>query len=395
MSELKELSWEVQKTVQPLPFETLRRRGVRRRRRRQALTGAGAAAAVAIAVLAVMLPLGDVTGTEKPPVAGTPTVIPVDQAAEKLLADKKSGSIAIAFGTPTRWASVWSSPAPDYTYDSVAVLSRDGVRATTPVRKEPWRVLQAGDEALALALPGDLKEGDPRWSQSLMVRLTDQGRIEKQLSWAPPTSEFAADDVLLVQGSLQALNPETGKLREVKIPGLQGAGQPQRDTTGRWWLMGANERGACTVYWTDDNGKSWDNHVVDSARPRGSLGVSPDGRTLVAYPARKFDAPDGAVPVQLSTDRGARWTTVVTRDPTFLSDPVAFDDGTALLLYQGKKRELLRPGAGAPLAPPADLGELKSLGGLVYASRYHLGGKNTQAMTSADHGVTWKYFEPR
>ncbi|TDO44026.1 hypothetical protein EV643_11749 [Kribbella sp. VKM Ac-2527] len=45
MSELKELSWSVQEKVEPVPFEQLERRGIRRRRRKQALAGVGVAAA--------------------------------------------------------------------------------------------------------------------------------------------------------------------------------------------------------------------------------------------------------------------------------------------------------------------------------------------------------------
>ncbi|WP_329475041.1 hypothetical protein OG555_25370 [Kribbella sp. NBC_01484] len=391
MSELKELSWEVQKTVQPLPFEALERRGVRRRHRRQALTGAGVVATVTIAVLAAVLPLGNVTGTEKPPTAGTPASIPVDQAAEKLIHDKKSGAIGIAFATPTRWASVWMSPQPGYTWNYAAVLSRDGVRTTAPVRKNQYDVLRVGDEVLALSMPTSMKGSDPTWAQAVMVGLTDQGRIEKKVRWAPPTTEFGDGDVLLASGTLRALNPETGTLREVKIPGIDNAYQPQRDTTGRWWLVGAKNSGVGNIYWTDDRGKTWDHSVISPGRMGGRLGVSPDGKTIVAIPGSKPGTTGDLVPLQLSTDRGEHWTTVATRNPTYLSSPVAFDNGTGLALYQGKKRELLRPGAGAAFTPPADLGGLTSIGGFVYGMQYN----GNHAITSTDHGKTWKYFEPR
>lgn len=391
MSELKELSWEVQETVQPLPFEALERRGIRRRHRRQALTGAGVVAAVAIAVLAAVLPLRNVTGTEKPPAAGTPASIPVDQAAEKLVGSKKSGMAGIAFATPTRWASVWSSPQPGYTFNYAAVLSRDGVRTTAPVRKNQYVVLQSGDEALAVSMPTSMKGSDPTWAQSLMVRLTDQGRVEKKLRWAPPTTEFAEGDVLLAYGTLRALNPETGTLREVKVPGIDNAYQPFRDTTGRWWMVGAKNSGVGNLYWTDDHGRSWGHSVISPGRTGGQLGVSPDGKTLVAIPGRKPGTMDDLVPLRLSTDRGERWTTVASRNAPYLSSPVAFDNGTGLALYQGKKRELLRPGAGTPFTPPADLGGLSAAGELVYGMQYN----GNHAITSADHGKTWRYFEPR
>ncbi|TCC18868.1 sialidase family protein [Kribbella speibonae] len=387
MSELKELSWDAQESVQPLPFEDLERRGLRRRHRRQALTGAGVVAAVAVAVLAAVLPLGNVTGTEKPPAAS----IPVDQAAEKLVHDKKSGGAGIAFGTPTRWASVWSSPQPGYTWNYAAVLSRDGVRTTAPVRKNQYVVLRAGDEALAVSMPTSMKGTDPTWAQSVMVRLTDQGRIEKKLQWAPPTSEFGAGDVLLAYGTLRALNLETGVLREVKVPGIDNAYEPYLDTTGRWWLVGAKNSGLGNIYWTDDHGKTWEHSLIGEGSTGGRLAVSPNGKTMVLIPSGKPGVRRDPVPVRLSTDRGEHWTTVASRNPPYLSSPVAFDNGTGLALYQGKKRELLRPGAGTPFTPPADLGGLTAVGDFVYSMQYN----GDQAMTSTDHGKTWKYFTPR
>ena len=391
MSELKELSWEVQETVQPLPFEVLERRGIRRRHRRQALTGAGVVAAVTIAVLAAVLPLRNVTGTEKPPSAGTPASIPVDQAAEKLVGSKKSGMAGIAFATPTRWASVWSSPQPGYTFNYAAVLSRDGVRTTAPVRKNQYVVLRVGDEALAVSMPTSMKGSDPTWAQSVMVRLTDQGRIEKKLRWAAPTSEFTEGDVLLAYGTLRALNLETGVLREVKVPGIDNAYEPYLDTTGRWWLVGAKNSGLGNIYWTDDHGKTWDHSLIGQGSTGGRLAISPNGKTLVLIPSGKPGVRRDPVPVRLSTDRGEHWTTVASRNPPYLSSPVAFDNGTGLALYQGKNRELLRPGAGTPFTPPADLGGLSAVGDFVYSMQYN----GDQAMTSTDHGKTWKYFTPR
>ncbi|MEV0790161.1 sialidase family protein [Kribbella sp. NPDC050459] len=395
MSELKELSWDVQETVQPLPFEALERRGIRRRRRRHALTGLGVVAAVTLAVLAAVLPLGNVTGTEK--TAGTPASIPVDQAAEKLIHNKKSGASGIAFATPTRWAAGWLLPQPGYTWNYAAVLSRDGVRTTAPVRKNQYVVLRAGDEALALSMPTSTKGTDPTWAQSVMVRLTDQGRIEKKLRWAPPTSEFDDGEVLLAYGTLRALNLETGVLREVKIPGVDNAYEPFRDNTGRWWMVGAKNSGVGNIYWTDDRGKTWDHSIIGAGRTGGQLAVSPDGKTLVVIPGMKPRAPGkpGApgdlLPLRLSTDGGRQWTTVAGRNAPYLSSPVAFGNGTGLALYQGKKRELLRPGAGAPYTPPPDLGQLSAVGDFVYGMQYN----GNQTITSTDHGKTWKYFEPR
>ncbi|WUJ72340.1 hypothetical protein OG809_03530 [Kribbella soli] len=392
MSELKELAWDVQETVQPLPFEALERRGVRRRHRRQALAGAGVVAAVTIAVLAALLPLGNLTGTEKS-TAAKQAAIPVDQAAENVIHDKKAAMAGVAFATPKRWGAVWSIVQPGSTWKSSAVLSRDGVRATAPVRKNDYTVVRDRDEVLALSMPTSMKGSDPTWAQAVMVRLTDQGRIEKKVRWAPPTTEFGDGDILLAYGTLRALNPETGVLREIKIPGIDNATQPQRDSTGRWWVVAARNSGVGNIYWTDDHGKTWGHSVISPGKVLGSLGVSPDGRTLVVIPGFKPARiqHDEQVPLRLSTDRGEHWTTVATRDEPYLQSPVAFDNGTGLALYQGKNRELLRPGAGKSYTPPTDLGNLTTAGDFVYGMQYN----GNQAITSTNHGKTWKYFQPR
>jgi hypothetical protein len=392
MSELKELSWEVQETVQPLPFEALERRGVRRRHRRQALAGAGVVAAVMIAVLAVVLPLGNVTGTEKP--AAGQASIPVDPAAEQVIHDKRAAMSGVAFATPKRWAAVWAIAQPGAIWKSTVVLSRDGVRATAPVRKNDYSVVRDRDEVLALSMPTSMKGSDPTWAQAVMVRLTDQGRIEKKLRWAPPTTEFGDGDVLMAYGTLRALNPETGVLREVKIPGIDNATQPQRDSTGRWWVVASRNSGVGNIYWTDDHGKTWGHSVISPGRMHGWLGVSPNGRTLVMIPgftpARVQHHEQ--VPLQLSTDRGEHWTTVASRQEPYLQSPVAFDNGTGLALYQGgKDRQLLRPGAGKPLTPPTDLNNLIAVGDLVYGMQYN----GNHAIISTNHGKTWKYVDPR
>ncbi|GAA2826457.1 WD40/YVTN/BNR-like repeat-containing protein [Kribbella solani] len=391
MSELKELSWEIQETVQPVPFEVLERRGIRRRHRRQALTGAGVVVAVAIAVLAAVLPLRNVIGSEKPP-AGPPASIQVDPTAEKLIGGKKSGAAGIVYATPTRWAAVWVSPGPKYTSLSAAVLVRDGVRATAPVRQNGYGVVRVGDEVLAMSSPTSMKGTDPTWAQSVLVRLTAQGRTEKRMRWAPPTTEFDAGDVLVASSTLRALNPETGVLREVKVPGIDTVYQVDRDNTGRVWLVGGKSSGVGNIYWTDDQGKTWNHSVISPGRISGKLAVSPDGKTLLAVPGWKPSAgPREPVPIRLSTDGGEHWTTVANRDNTYVSALVAFDNGTGLVLYQGKKRELLRPGAGTPLTPPTDLGDLQSLGEFVYGMQYN--GDNV--ITSTDQGRTWKYFVPQ
>jgi hypothetical protein len=401
MSDLKELSWEVQETVQPLPFEDLQRRGVRRRRRRRAFTGAGVVAAVTLAVLAAVLPLGNLTGTKDAPPAGQPRSIAVDQAAWDLI--HGNGRLqGIRFATPSRWAAAWESSGSDQGF--AVIVSRDGVRTTGPVRDTPFITVRAGDEILAMTgapLYNDkLQQNDPGWAQAVLVGLTAQGKLEKPLRWAPPTSTFA-DDEILTPGPIQqllVLNPAAGTLRELKMPPqAEYTMQPIRDDNGRWWVIGGkNSTGGGYIYWTADGGRTWDRTVLDPARARGRLGVSPDGKTIVAYLFSKAAAMKAPVGVKLSTDGGKHWKTVVSRIDMYLSEPIAFDDGTGMLLYQNnKQRELLFPGGGPSAIPPDHLTELDGADGFVYGMIVDDLKVNTQVSTSTDRGKTWKTFEPR
>jgi hypothetical protein len=125
-----------------------------------------------------------------------------------------------------------------------------------------------------------------------------------------------------------------------------GSGGQQPGDLGEDFVCRTAETAFGNIYWTDDHGKTWDDSVISPGRMGGDLGVSPDGRTMVEIPGRD---------------------------------------------QKGKDRELLRPGAGAPFTPPADLGELTSVGEFAYGMQYN----GNHAVTSTDHGKTWKYLDPR
>ncbi|WP_433016709.1 WD40/YVTN/BNR-like repeat-containing protein [Kribbella sp. CA-294648] len=388
MSELKELSWEVQESVEPVPFEQLEHRGIRRRRRRQTLTGAGVVAAVTIAVAAALLPLGNVTGTEKPPAAGITKPIAVDQAAEKLVAGD-ARLAEVVFAGPNSWVSSWDgSTGEKQRY--AAVLSRDGVRTTTPVRDMWFSALELGDDPAAVSGPkGEGDQKDPSWAHALMVRLTAEGKVEKKLRWAAPTTTFAENETLVFEVTHEhvpwILNPDEGTLRKLEIKGTDNFSGTVQDGTGRWWLTG-NQGKASYVLWTDDGGRNWSKALVDSLDSAGGVGVSADGRTAVTFTLGITTG--GPVRMKLSTDQGETWTTSAPRERTWTRPPVALNDGSVLLLEKGK---LVRLNGEVVATAPKDAVELRGDDDLLYVAS----GESGSIATSTDLGKTWKTFEPR
>lgn len=400
MSELKELSWQIQQTTEPLPFEALERRGVRRRRRRQLLAGTGVVAAVAIAVLAALLPLGDLTGTGQPPPATTPKPIVVDQAAEDLLRGSDALRGEVAFATATRWAATWSSTyagKPAYT----AVLSRDSVRTTAPVRELQYSVLRTRDETIALSGPSgdEFSKDDPSWPRTVMVRLTDQGRTEKPLRWAAPTTTFAANEIVTTAVAPKQfpliLNPDDGTLRELRIPNAELLWSLVQDSTGRCWLV-AMSGSASYVFWTDNGGSSWTKALLVSQNTTAGVWVSADGNTVVAQSVSSEES-GGATPLRRSTDRGRTWTTVGAMDRSLTRGPAVFDDGRVLLLEprSGTVSKLVLPGGEVVGEAPRDLNDLQGGDGLLYGIINPSPEGTNAILTSTDDGKTWKRFEPR
>ncbi|NEA31552.1 sialidase family protein [Streptomyces sp. SID13031] len=416
MSELKDLSWEIQETVEPLPFEDLQRRGVRRRHRRQALAGAGVAAATAIAVLVVLLPFGNTPGTEKPPIATLPTApvsVPVDQAAFALAHAKGSHLMSMTLASPSRWAAGWISAScatGTGGCTSVAVLTRDGVKAFAPVRVSHYATVQDGDEVIAVAGPENLDQGknDPSWSNATMVRLTDQGLVQKPLRWAAPTTTFAPGEILIdtitQTGEVMVLNPGQGTLRLLRIDGTNYAGSPTRDDTGRWWLVaGKNDPPTSEIRWTDD-GKTWNRKELDPANGAAKIAVSSDGNTIVASSGGDGATPEPIIKMLISTDRGATWQQVTSTPWGRVGGPVVFNDRSAVLLGQPSADD---PEGTIPSIytitgnraktlgkAPALLQDLTGNEQLLYGIT--LGSPSaTQVASSTDRGKTWEFAEPR
>jgi len=392
MSELKELSWEVQESVQPLPFEELERRGLRRRRRRRTLTGVGVVAAVTIAVAAALLPLGNVTGTEKPPVAGITKPIAVDQAAENLVAGQARLQ-GVIFASPTSWVATWDgSTGEKQSY--AAVLSRNGVRTTTPVRDMWFSALKIGDDPVAVSGPkGDGDQKDPTWANALMVRLTAEGKVEKKLRWAAPTTTFAENETLIFEATHEhipwILNPDEGTLRRLEIKGTGNFSPTVQDGTGRWWLTGDQGK-ASYVLWTDDRGRNWNKALVDPSDSAGAIGVSANGSTVVTF-TLGVGGNGNSVRLKLSTDHGKTWTTSAPRERTWSRPPVPLNDGTVLLLEKGKLVRLTGEQVGTG---PQD-GELRGDDALLYTIVARGNDVSTAVALSTDLGKTWKTLEPR
>jgi hypothetical protein len=411
MSELKDLSWAVQETVEPPGFEQLERRGVRRRRRRQALTSAGVVGVAALAVLAVLLPFGTKAGTEKPPVATIPTapsVPPVDKDAQKLVNDPAAMIGAARMATPTRWAATWMlCPADDCSF--AAVLHRDGQQAYAPVRKQGYVTLQDGDEAIAVAGPTGtpLSQNDKFWADTLLVRWTASGLSKTRLHWAKPTKTFQPGEILTDQfGELLVLNPAESTLRKLEWSADQYASSPVLDSTGRWWLVTGTSGDApdSWVSWTDNGGKTWEQTLLDPDNGASIVTVSPDGQTVLASSGGDGSTPEAIVTMKMSTDRGAHWSTVTGAPWGRASGPIAFDDHTATLLGQQDPDSAtlsiytIAEGKATLVtsAPATQLDNLYGDGDLLYSTTASTtGAPATKLATSSDHGKTWKFFEPR
>jgi len=420
MSDLKNLSWSVQETVEPVPFEEIQHRGVRRRHRRQALAGLGVATATTVAVLAALLPFGDKARLDGPPVATVPTAKPspgqispitppVD--AQNVIRAADADVQTILMATPTRWVASWASCSKE-PCRYAAVLSRDGATATTPVRQDPYITLQAGDEAIAVAGPS---RKDSDWGRSLLVRLTAAGKSETALDVIKASSTFSADEILTNRldpsGAVMVLNLQDATVRPLELaPGHEGAKSPVRDSTGRWWLViGQSQSGSRSdLAWTDDGGKYWNQALIDPDNPGSTVAVSQDGRTIVASSWMDGATFEAIGTMVMSTDAGATWKKVTDKPWARGGGPVAFNDGTAVMLglttadlspslyvIAGDGRSTLRNGV------PDQLDDIAGDGRLLYGRRVQnphttmIGTHATMVATSTDRGETWSQFEPR
>ena len=403
MSELKELSWSIQEKVEPVPFEQLERRGVRRRRRKQALAGVGVAAATTVAVLAVVLPLGNKVGSEQPPIAVLPTPAP-DKAAEAVVRSKDAQIRQAVVLSPTRWAAAWNG-CPGGTCKNSAVLRRDGLRATAPPTDLEYAVLRNGDNVVAgTVLAADsFSASDPSWAKAKLVGLTAQGRTVTPLQYARATQTFGADEILTTELSqsreLLVLNLRDATLRKLDAPDITGLNTPIKDGTGRWWALVADGNRS-DIAWTDD-GKTWDSALLDPDHRPGTLAISPNGSTIVATSTEGAGSAEPISKLVMSTDRGATWKPVLSELTGREAAPVAFDDGTALMMgvNSSDTRGLYRISVGGAARQPGTPPKLWDFGGgvgFLWGSRIDNGPvAMTKAVTSTDDGRTWQAFEPR
>ncbi len=411
MSELKEMSWSVQEAVRPIPFEELERRGVRRRRRRQALTGVGVAGVVAAVILSLVLPLGGRNTTE--PVAPVPdspgktdAAPGADQDADALIQGRNATLESVTMVTAGHWASAWK----DCTGGPCrygARIERDGRSATTPIRPSRFTTLQVGDEAIAVAGPSGatFTAADPSWPRTVLFRLSGQEQLRTVLRYAEPTSTFTAGEILTDRlgpaGQLLVLNLADSTLRRLDVDGQVDPRSPVRDATGRWWVVtGDSISGSRSeIAWTDDGGATWRRTTLDPANPAATIAVSPNGRTLVATSWMDGATLEAIGVVRMSTDRGATWASVQSKPWARGGGPVAFDDGTALML--GIAQNSLKPAAygladGRAVRTngvPDGLDDLSGDQALLFGPQ--LGTPSTKVLISTDQGTTWRPFEPR
>jgi hypothetical protein len=407
MSELKELSWSVQEAVRPIPFEQLERRGVRRRRRRQALTGIGVAGAVAAVILSVVVPLGGTDNTQ--PVAPVPSVpgkTNENQSADALIQGRNATLETATVVTAERWASSWA----DCTGGRcryAARVERNGQSATTPIRTSKFTTLRVGDEAVAVAGPSGqtFTATDPSWAQTVLLRLTGQEQLRTVLRYAAPTSSFTSGEILTDRlsptGHLLVLNLANSTLRRLEVDGHIDPRSPVRDTTGRWWVVtGDSISGSRSdIAWTDDGGRTWHRTTLDPGNPASTIAVSPNGRTIVATSWMDGATLEAIGVVRMSSDRGATWTSVRNKPWARGGGPIAFDDGTALMLgiaQTSPKTAVYRLADGQAVrtnAVPDGLDDLSGDQALLFGPQ--LGTPSTKVVTSTDRGATWRSFEPR
>lgn len=409
MSELKDLTWAVQETVSPLPFEALERRGVLRRRRRRVVAGAGVVTAAAVVVLVAVLPFGAKIGTEKPPVATVPTAPApaVDKVAQALTTAPTSVLTSVQLATPTRWAATWQS-CPSGACSYTTVLSRDGVKVFAPPRRTTYSTLKWGEETIAAVGPFSehLEADDPTWADAMMVRLTADEMVTTPLHWAKPTKTFGPDEILTDQiggaGQLRVLNPKNATLRELETSNDQYGSSPVRDSTGRWWMVRGQSGDATDSYvaWTDDGGKTWDQTLLDPDNPASRIAVSPDGRTILASSHSDGTTPEAIQTMKVSTDRGAHWRTATNTPWGRAGGPIVFDDQTAIFLGQQPNDPTasvygVADGKAKLLNGAPDLQDsLSGDGRLMYGVQLEAPTATKVAM-STDRGKTWSSFEAR
>jgi hypothetical protein len=343
-------------------------------------------------VLASVLWVTEHTGP-RPPTAIEPAAALKDGSAVVKAPSAQVRSIVMA--SPNRWAAGWADCAGRPTCRYSAVIDRDGDKAIAPEWPVPYVPLRAGGDAIAVAPP---PEGTLTGDATLLFRLTYDGPVTSKLRPAAPTQTFQSGEILtdrIVPGAIVVVNLEQSTVRMLQTPGSRS---PVCDISGRCWML--TGIGRTDIVWTDDGGKTWDSAPLDEKNQRGRLAVSPDGRTLVATAVSIDDAIETVTTMRISTDRGVNWTTVEHTPWRLNAAPVAFDDGTAVLLGGrpgGSTPQLYRISEGAARPDRGSPGILTDLAGnadLLY-SPVTSKRRAVQVAVSTDHGTTWKSFQPR
>jgi hypothetical protein len=399
MSELKELAWQVQTTVDEAVFDRLVRRGHRRRLRNRALgvTAAGLVLATALGTGAAM-PWRDGSSS----LAGR-------SGSVSAVAPRSGYDIAHAPGAELRqffqlasgrWAALWEDCTPSSGCQRTVASKQGGSIAYTTGTVDFPHLGSASGTVFGYRSP------DNPAAAPTLILVTPTGPIERSLTVQTPISHF--DDALIVPqfrgNGPAAIDLGQSSIRPLIMPsGLEAmAGWPVQDSSGRWWVL--TGEGPSSVAWTDDSGRSWQRHLLQKGTAAfGGVSVSPNGRTILAHSFHR----DGTGVLHLSQDRGRTWSTVRGNPWSVEGSMVAFDDGSGLMLGRGPgiredhPQRLYRIGTdgkvtevpGAPDGLSTLTGAGSQLSGLI--TKDGTPERTVQVATSKDAGKTWQIFEPR
>jgi hypothetical protein len=354
----------------------------------------GVLAATTSVVLATVLWITGRTGPTHPPAAADPALTGKDGTS--VVKSDRAQVRSITMVTRNRWAAGWSDCMSGSTCRYSAVIDRDGVKATAPEWPVPYATLRAGTEAVAVAPP---REGTLTGDPTMLFRLTYDGPVLTRLRYVLPTETFQSDEILtdqIVPGRIVVVNAKDATVRMLQTP---GARSPACDTSGRCWIL--TGVGRTDISWTDDGGKNWDSVPLDAHNQLGKLAVSPNGQTLVMT-AVSVDAAmnENIARMRISTDRGAHWASVQDTPVRLDAAPLAFDNGTAVLLggrAGDPKARLYRISdgvAGPDTGYPGDLADLAGDADLLYGFEVPRR-RTTEATYSTNQGKTWTKFAPR
>ncbi|MGW7684288.1 WD40/YVTN/BNR-like repeat-containing protein [Kribbella sp. NPDC054772] len=352
----------------------------------------GILAATTSVVLAATLWSTHRSGADDGPVAIEPAA--AGSPGTAVVTADRAQVLSMTMVTRNRWAAGWSDCTSGPNCKYAAVIDRDGARATAPEWPVPYATLKSGDEAIAVAPP---REGTLTGDSTMMFRLTYDSPVLTRLRYRLSTSTFHTGEILtdrIVPGRIVVVNPEESTVRMLDTRGTRS---PVCDATGRCWML--TGIGRTDIIWTDDGGKTWGTHGLDRHNQLGKLAVSPDGRTVVMTSVLVGDTGETVAGMQISTDRGANWKQVKSPPPSLNAPPLAFDDGTALMLggRPNDRPRLYRVRDGVAKLDRGYPGDLAMLSGdehLMYGFEVPKR-RTTEVVLSEDEGASWTKFAPR